>query len=139
MKKNNVEQSELQVNIIGGFAGSGNSAKLKYLAKTFKDQNHVNVLIDSEGVFQHLRKDKENANLFNHVLSYSENKDDIKNFLRNLRELINTVENQDKICIYVYGVLTNANLVEIVSESSDLAKKREIKLFYTLQSIAHMK
>lgn len=139
MKKNNVEQSELQVNIIGGLAGSGNSAKLKYLAKTFKDQNHVNVLIDSEGVFQQLSKDKENATLFNHVLSYSENKDDIKNFLRNLREVVNTVENQDKICIYVYGVLTNANLVEIVSESSDLAEKRDIKLFYTLQSIAHMK
>lgn len=139
MKKNNVEQSELKVNIIGGFAGSGNSAKLKYLAKTFKDQNHVNVLIDSEGVFQHLRKDKENADLFNHVLSYSENKDDIKSFLRNLRELTNTVENQDKICIYIYGVVTNINLVKMESEISDLAEKRDIKLFYTLQSIAHMK
>lgn len=139
MKKNHKEKSELQVGIISGLAGSGNSIRLKSIAEIYKNRNFVNILIDSEGIFQHLNKDNKNNNLFNHVLPFTEDKDDINVLLSNLRKVVNEVENPDTICIYVYGVLSDTNLVEIVAGSSDLAKEKNINLFYTLQSIAHRK
>lgn len=139
MKKTDEEKSELQVGIISGLAGSGNSIRLKFIAEIYKNRNFVNILIDSEGIFQHLNKDNKNNNLFNHVLPFSEDKDDINVLLSNLRKVVNEVENPDTICIYVYGVLSDTNLVEIVDGSSDLAKEKNINLFYTLQSIAHRK
>lgn len=139
MKKTDEEKSELQVGIISGLAGSGNSIRLKFIAEIYKNRNFVNILIDSEGIFQHLNKDNKNNNLFNHVLPFTEDKDDINVLLSNLRKVVNEVENPDTICIYVYGVLSDTNLVEIVDGSSDLAKEKNINLFYTLQSIAHRK
>lgn len=139
MKKTDEEKSELQVGIISGLAGSGNSIRLKFIAEIYKNRNFVNILIDSEGIFQHLNKDNKNNNLFNHVLPFTEDKDDINVLLSNLRKVVNEVENPDTICIYVYGVLSDTNLVEIVDGSSDLAKEKNINLFYTLQSIAYRK
>lgn len=138
-EKKEKEFSEIKVVLIGGSAGLFKSKKLKALAKLSKERYFFNLLIDGEGSFKNLNGFNEDDSVFNYIIPFVEDKDDIKDLLNNLREVVNTIKSPDKIYIYVDGIVLEDKLVEILNEIKNLNGNKNIKLLFSLSHLKKFK